>query len=56
MNKKAKYAIYAGAATGTMNSFHPIDWSRILKATLKDTASGGAGGFLVGAYVGLHVR
>lgn len=63
MNKKTKYAIYAGATAGIINGVLnivkqnneqpnvPIDWSRVLKATLKGAAVGGAGGFLVGAYV-----
>jgi hypothetical protein len=63
MNKKTKYTIYAGIAGGIINGVLnivnqnneqpdvPIDWSRVLKATLKGTAVCGAGGFLVGAYV-----
>lgn len=63
MNKKTKYTIYASIAGGVINgvlniinqnneqSDVPIDWSRVLKATLKGAAVGGVGGFLVGAYV-----
>ncbi len=63
MNKKTKYTIHAGIAGGIINGVlnianqnneqpdFPIDWSRVLKATLKGAAVCGAGGFLVGAYV-----
>lgn len=63
MNKKTKYTLYSAAVGGIGNGIlniinqnneipaHPIDWSRVLKASLKGGVVCGTGGFLVGAYV-----
>lgn len=63
MNKKAKYAIYAGIAGGVVNGFLnilkqngedsnlPINWSSVLHSVFKGAAVGSTAGFLAGAYV-----
>ncbi|WP_315823494.1 hypothetical protein [Paraflavitalea speifideaquila] len=63
MNKKTKYALYAGTAGGVINgilniikqnnenSSLPLDYSQVLKAVAKGAAACGACGFIIGAYV-----